>query len=138
MITYREHITVEEYSRLREAVGWHKLDEKQAERSLQHSFYLIAAYEENRAIASARVISDSGYMALIADVMVAPDYQRKGIGTEMLERIMKHLESSISEEEILMINLMSVPGREKFYSKFGFVERPNETMGAGMVKWLHV
>lgn len=138
MLSYRENITVEDYCKLREAVGWHKLDSNQAKRSLEHSFYLIGVYDEERAVASARVISDSGYMALIADVMVDPVYQRKGIGTEMLERILDHLEESISKEEILMINLMSVPGKENFYGKFGFIQRPNETMGAGMVKWLNV
>ena len=37
----------------------------------------------------------------------------------------------------IMINLMATSGNERFYEKFGFTVRPNDTMGAGMVRWLN-
>jgi hypothetical protein len=34
-----------------------------------------------------------------------------------------------------MINLMAARGKEGFYKKFGFIERPNDEKGAGMSQW---
>jgi hypothetical protein len=31
---------------------------------------------------------------------------------------------------------MAAQGKERFYQEFGFVGRPNETMGAGMVQYM--
>ena len=37
---------------------------------------------------------------------------------------------------IVNLNLNSAKGKEPFYEKLGFVERPNEDAGAGMNQWL--
>ena len=37
---------------------------------------------------------------------------------------------------IVNLNLNSAKGKEPFYAKLGFVERPNEDAGAGMNQWL--
>jgi hypothetical protein len=34
------------------------------------------------------------------------------------------------------VNLMSAKGKEPFYKKFGFEERPNDKVGAGMTQWI--
>jgi hypothetical protein len=31
---------------------------------------------------------------------------------------------------------MATKGREAFYKKFGFIERPNEQFGAGMIQFI--
>ena len=31
---------------------------------------------------------------------------------------------------------MAAKGKEEFYKKFGFIDRPNENFGCGMHKWL--
>jgi hypothetical protein len=35
-----------------------------------------------------------------------------------------------------MVNLMAAQGKEGFYKKFGFAERPNDGHGAGMSLWI--
>lgn len=35
-----------------------------------------------------------------------------------------------------MVNLMAAKGKEPFYKKFGFIERPNDKHGAGMIQYL--
>ena len=116
MITYGHEIPVKEYNSIRESVGWKVLREEQAQKGLDRSEFLIAAYDGEKAVASARVVGDGGYMHLIADVMVRPEYQGIGIGAEMLK---------------------ATKGNEPFYEKFGFVTRPNDSMGAGMVRWIN-
>lgn len=137
MITYGHEIPVKEYNSIRESVGWKVLEEEQAQKGLEGSEFLIAAYDGEKAVASARVVGDGGYMHLIADVMVRPDYQGRGIGAEMLKAISGWFEDLASDGSCILINLMATKGNEPFYEKFGFVTRPNDSMGAGMVRWIN-
>lgn len=137
MIEYRNEISITDYLRLREEVNLKKISRAQAEKALRGSVYIIAAYERDEAIGMARVVGDGAYMSLIVDVMVHPQHQNQKIGTTMLDNIMKTLENSVSEDEIMMVNLMSVPGKESYYERFGLLQRPNDAMGAGMCRWLN-
>lgn len=137
MITYSSEISVEAYNGLRASVGWKILDTLQAKTGLENSAYLIAAWDGDLPIGTARVVSDGGYMTLIADVMVRPEYQGKGIGRYMLSEINAWLDAQGENGRCIMVNLMATPGNESFYEKFGFVKRPNDHMGAGMVRWIN-
>lgn len=137
MVVYKEEISVSDYNALRESVGWKVLDEVQAQSGLDHSEYVVAAFDGAKPIGSARVVGDHGYMHLIADVMVRPEYQGKGIGRNLLERIDAWFEELASDGRCIMINLMATKDNEGFYAKLGYTKRPNDTMGAGMVKWLN-
>lgn len=137
MITYKSEISAEAYNELRASVGWKVLDTLQARTGLENSAYLIAAWDGDLPIGAARVVSDGGYMTLIADVMVRPEYQGRGIGGRMLSEINAWLDTQGENGRCIMVNLMATPGNESFYEKFGFVKRPNEHMGAGMVRWIN-
>ena len=91
MIRYINFISVSEYNKLRESVGWRQIDRQRAEKGLDNSYYTIAAYDEERAVGFARVIGDGGYMYLIADVMVDPQYQGQGIGKAIWDILMNGL-----------------------------------------------
>ncbi|WP_312091303.1 GNAT family N-acetyltransferase [Aminipila sp.] len=138
MITYKNEIAVDDYLQLRDSVGWRNLPREQAQRALAGSVYMLVAYDDKKVVGMARVVGDGTYMALIVDVMVHPDYQKKKIGSYIINNIINTLESSISGDEIMMINLMSVPGKESFYEQFGLAVRPNKTMGPGMCRWVNV
>ena len=88
-------------------------------------------------VGMARIVGDGGDMYLIVDVMVHPDHQKQGIGRMLLERINGFLGDLASDGRVLMVNLMATPGNEGFYEKFGYVRRPNEEMGSGMVRWIN-
>ena len=137
MITYKNKISADEYNSIREAVGWKVLDRQQSERGLAGSEFLTAAYDGGQAVASARVVGDGGYMYLIADVMVIPEYQGRGIGRAMLEQISGWFDVLAADGRCILVNLMATKDNEAFYEKFGFVTRPNESMGAGMVRWIN-
>lgn len=44
--------------------------------------------------------------------------------------------SQLKEGWKIKIVLISAKGKEEFYKKFGFNERPNEDAGAGMDLWI--
>lgn len=137
MIVYKSEIPTEAYNEMRLAVGWKGLDPVQAEIGLKNSAYLTAAWDGDRPVGMARVISDGGYMTLIVDVMVLPHYQGRGIGRQMLTNVNQWLDSLGKDGLCIMVNLMATTGNEGFYEKFGFEVRPNDRMGAGMVRWIN-
>ena len=134
-IEFAYGIGVEDYNALRVAVGWGELKPARARIGLANSVYVVAAVSEERVVGSARIVGDGGYVAYIADVMVLPEYQGRGIGTAMMERIMAHIKSLAEEGCEMFTCLMSAQGKEPFYEKFGFIERPCEGRGAGMAQF---
>lgn len=134
--TYCEHITVEDYNKLREAVGWGALCAEQAQLGLDHTDYLVSCRIGGEAVSCARLLWDHGYMAYIADVMVLPEHQGEGIGRHMMEMILSYLRAQIKEGWRMMAVLVATKGREPFYKKVGFRERPDGESGAGMDFWL--
>ncbi len=135
-LIYRDFITVEDYNKLRECVGWGGLSGKQAQKGIDNCTYLVAVYDKEQSIGMSRLIHDGGYVAFIADVIVHPDYQGIGIGRTMMDMMLTYLDNTLEEEEICMISLMAVKGKEAFYHRLGFKIRPDENHGAGMVKWI--
>lgn len=135
MITYGDQISVEDYNALRASVGWNMIKPERAARGLANSRRIVA-YEDGKVIGLARIISDGGYVTVIYDVIVHPEYQKQGIGTRLMQKVMDSVIEELEEGENQMISLFAAKGKEPFYLKFGFEERPNEKMGAGMVHWV--
>lgn len=135
-INYAHTISVADYNFLRKAVGWNEIPENQAQIGINNSAYLVSAIFGDKVIGMARVVSDGGHIVMIVDVMVLPEYQGYGVGKTMMGRVMQWIETSMNEGETVFINLMAVKGREPFYKPFGFIERPNGSLGAGMTQWI--
>ncbi|SHJ52235.1 Acetyltransferase (GNAT) domain-containing protein [Anaerocolumna jejuensis DSM 15929] len=135
-IELKHSLTVEEYNALRLSVDWKEIPEEQAKRGLSNTYYLTAAVLNGETIGLARVISDGGYVAYIADVIVNQEYQGKGVGRMILNDVMDYIKNVLSGGETVMVILVAAKGKEEFYEKFGFIKRPNEQYGAGMTLWL--
>lgn len=135
-LIYLDDIEVKDYNMLRNEVGWEELPEQQAQTGLDNSRYVISCRVQGKTVGAARVIWDGGYIAFIADVMVSPKYQRKGIGMELVHRLMNCIYSQMKNGWSIMVVLVAAKGKEGFYKKLGFNERPNETLGAGMSQFI--
>jgi GNAT superfamily N-acetyltransferase len=135
-IEYTNTLTPEEFNALRVAVGWGAIENSLAVKGLENTAFTICVRDTDKAIGMARVITDYGYVVYIADVIVLPEYQGNGIGTEIMTRVMAYINANIAPGQGKYIALMASKGREEFYEKFGFVKRPNDTLGCGMTVWL--
>ena len=131
-----DYITPEEYMEMRKSVEWSAFPLEEAAEGLKNSFILVCFREEGKPIAIGRAISDRGYVVYIADVIVLPEYQGKGLGREIMNTIMDRIRASLKPGYRVMITLMAAQGKEGFYKKFGFIERPTEFYGCGMHQWL--
>jgi len=119
--------TPQEYAQLREAVHWSKLDLKAIEQGLQNSIFSVCATYEQKVIGCGRVIGDGGIYFYIQDIIVIPDFQKRGIGKFIMNEIMKYLNKNAAENAF--IGLMSAKGVMGFYEKYGFEERPSSRPG---------
>lgn len=132
----------EQLNALRRKVGWSSFDLQDTKKGLENTVFCVSAYnEKDEFIGMARVIGDGYTCFYVEDVMVDPDYQKQGIGFAMLKEIEAYFDSRVIYEEngekkyrYVIIGLMAAKNRESFYRNFGFIERPNENAGCGMVK----
>ena len=138
MIDYEitNHITPEEYMEMRKLVGWGMFPLEQAQQGLENSFILACFRVDGKPVALGRAVSDHGYVVYIADVIVAPEYQGNGLGRKIMEYLLEQIKASMKPGYRVMISLLAAKGKEEFYNKFGFVDRPNEAFGCGMHQWI--
>jgi GNAT superfamily N-acetyltransferase len=135
-LSYCNSLSPEELNGLREAVGWARISERQAKIGLEHTEFLVAARDGDRTVACARIVGDGGYVAYLCDVIVHPDYQGHGVGKAMIGRLLEYIRSNLEPGERVKVFLMAAKGRESFYRQFGFLDLPDESEGAGMVRWM--
>ena len=69
---------------------------------------------------------------IIADVVVHPTYQNKGIGREILQRLIAFVDRETPTGGRSSIQLIAEKGKEAFYQKAGFRLIPHEYCGSGM------
>jgi GNAT superfamily N-acetyltransferase len=136
-ITFGNKISVDEFNSLRESVGWTKIENNPTLKSITNALCIITAIIDGKTIGLTRVCGDGGYTIFITDVIVLPEYQGKGIGKKLMVEAINFIKRDFLQiGQSVFINLMSAKGKETFYKKFGFEERPNDKAGAGMAQWL--
>lgn len=134
MIQFIEKIpTVQEYNDLTEQVGWGTEPERIVRTALDNTIYSVCAYDGGRIVGYARLIGDRALFAYIQDVMVAPDYQGRRIGSRLIEYVLEEVKRLKSVSPNLRTYLGASKGKEGFYEKFGFVSRRDADLGEGMI-----
>lgn len=132
-ITIKNDLSIQEYNNLRSSVNWNSKDEELIQNAINNSAIIKTASIGSNTIGMARVIGDGIYYFLV-DVVVIPEYQKKGIGKMLLDEIIKEVENKTKKGQTSSINLVSINGIEGFYEKCGFKKIPHEYHGYGMIK----
>jgi predicted N-acetyltransferase YhbS len=117
---------------LRKSIGWGIPDKKFLQIGLNNSLYAVCAACDKKVIGTARVVGDGTTVFYIQDVIVTPEFQRKGIGISMMKEIMGYIGRNACQGAV--VGLMSAKGKEEFYERFGFRKRPDKNFGAGMMQ----
>lgn len=131
---YKENVLCcEAYNRLRESVGWLNFSKEQTRKALSNNLYTVIAVENDRTVGMGRLIGDGIYY-IIADIIVCPDYQKNGIGSEIINRIIEYVDDKTPIGGRASIQLIAEKGKEVFYEKLGFEIIPHDDCGSGMRK----
>lgn len=128
---------VDTYLSLRAAVGWKELDRKQAEKALKHSIYVLTAYDEQEnPVGMGRIVGDGAVICYVQDLIVVPTRQKDGVGSLILSALKEYVKKEGIPGTEMMFDLMCAKGREAFYQKHGFIDRPTEHLGPGMIQYI--
>jgi GNAT superfamily N-acetyltransferase len=137
MLTFKENQRdVEIYLSLRKQVGWIDLDRLQAQKALDHSLMIVTVYDDETPVGMGRIVGDGAVICYIQDLIVIPEYQSKHIGSQLIDRLISYVNSITVPESRMMLCLMCAKGREAFYEKHGFIARPTNNLGPGMIQYI--
>lgn len=133
MIIYENKLGVEEFCNLQESVGFGRPDSKQVETALKNSIYILSVEEDGKIVGMGRLVGDYARNFYLQDIFINPHYQRKGIGTAIVKKLLNYIENLEIKNCSIMVGLMAAKGKEDFYKKLGFSSRPNDYQGCGMM-----
>lgn len=102
-----------------ESVGWtnYTSNPNMLKNAFNHSLKIFGVYDEEKLVGIIRVVGDGYSMVYIQDIIVLPEYQRKGIGTLLLEKIL--LEYKDVYQKALMTD--NTEKTIQFYKSVGFM-----------------
>jgi ribosomal protein S18 acetylase RimI-like enzyme len=124
MIEYRDDakVTAEEAIDLyiRSTLGERRpVDNKETfEAMLKNANLTITAWDQGKLIGISRSLTDFAYVTYLADLAVDQEYQRMGIGKELIAQTQKHLGPNC------MIVLLAAPKANEYYEHIGFEHNP--------------
>ena len=77
---------------LYESVGWtnYTRDPQMLEKAYRNSLLTLGAYDGEKLVGVIRAVGDGCSIVLIQDILVLPEYQRKGIGTALMKAALGH------------------------------------------------
>lgn len=125
--------TATEFNMLTKLVGWGTRENNIVEEALKNTLYSLCVYDVDKLIGYGRIIGDKTIFLYIQDIIVIPEYQGKKIGTGIMNKLIEKINEYKKINPEIRTYLGASKGKEHFYEKFGFVSRPNEELGAGMI-----
>ena len=100
------------------AAGWRAYtdDPEKLRKGFRQSLLVLGAYEGSMLTGIIRVVGDGETIVFVQDILVLPEYRRKGIGTALLKNIL------IRYSHVRQIELVtdSRPETIAFYESAGF------------------
>lgn len=120
LIKYDE-LNANEFIELWQSVHWSEPPSfKQTELAMRHSIFRLSVFDGEKIIAMARMIGDFGLCYYVKDVVVRPEYQRRGIGKMLVREMLDFVKAHGENGTEIFVELCAMPDKIPFYEKFGF------------------
>jgi GNAT superfamily N-acetyltransferase len=95
-------------------INWKHRVAEEIEAAFKLSTNVIFVYHQEVIIAFGRVVGDGRYYAMLADIVVDPDYQGQGLGKYLVTALNGQLKN------YHFVNLSAAPGADDFYKNLGW------------------
>ena len=126
-------LRAEDFIQLKAAVGMLDRPLDQVEKALKNGLFHVSAVCNGKTVGMGRLVGDGAMYWYLQDIIVLPEYQGKGIGKSIVNRLLAYFRSTASPGTKIEVGLTSVKGKEPFYEKLGF------SIGAtGMRLWIDI
>jgi len=111
-----------------QTTGWaatYHLSPSELFRAVSSNWYAVSASDGDKLVGFGRVVSYGVLHAMIYEMIILPEYQGQGIGTQILYMLIQRcLEANVRD-----IQLFCARGQRGFYEKYGFIARPEDAPG---------
>ena len=133
-------MTIQEYTDFRLAevlelyasVGWtnYTRNPQLLISAYKHSLFSAAAFEDDRLVGMIRVVGDGASIVFVQDLLVMPEYRRRGIGTKLLDYVIRRY------NDVYRMELFAddKPKSVEFYESRGFMKAEEAGMHAFLKK----
>lgn len=113
-----ENFHLEKIINLYQSVGWTNYLERTdiLEEAYANSLCVLGAYDSDRLVGIIRAVGDGQTIVFVQDIIVLPEYQRKGIGTKLLKAVVEKY-NDVYQMELLTDNTVKT---KAFYRSVGF------------------
>lgn len=91
-------------------------DTERIQRMLDQANLTISAWDGEQLVGIARSVTDFAYCCYLSDLAVAKEYQKKGIGQELIVKTQDSLSSDVA------LLLLSAPNAMSYYPHIGFTQ----------------
>jgi GNAT superfamily N-acetyltransferase len=123
-ITYKNTITADEVNAIRKSMGWRQNHPDQIQEELDCSEFIIAAYDEDKAI---------GMATAGGTVLLIPEYQFQGIENELMNHIFNFLRKKLKSGYGIQLNIRAWNEKQiALYESLGFQISTPEKRGVPM------
>ncbi|WP_431709767.1 GNAT family N-acetyltransferase [Glutamicibacter uratoxydans] len=105
---------------LYDSVQWteYTKDPQRLTAAVAASLAVLTAYDGQKLVGLARLVGDGLTIIYLQDILVAPNYQRRGIGRQLMQRLLAPFADV--RQQVLMTD--NEPGQIAFYESLGFTE----------------
>ncbi len=102
------------------SVGWtaYTDDPESLKAGFENSLLTLAAYEGDMLLGVIRTVGDGQTIVYIQDILVLPEYQRRGIGTALVRAVLE----CFREVRQIVLATDNTPKTIAFYEFLGFVQ----------------
>ena len=102
------------------SVGWTNYTDnpEMVKKAYENSLLTLGAYDSNQLVGVIRTVGDGFSIVFVQDILVFPEYQRKGIGTQLLREVIERFSTAYQ----MMLMTDNTPKTISFYQSLGFVK----------------
>ena len=86
---------------------------------LQNANLVVTAWADDQLVGISRALSDFAYVTYLSDLAVHQDYQKTGIGKELIRQ------TQLAGGPQTKIILLAAPAAEEYYPHIGFTHHPH-------------
>lgn len=122
----KKEIDAKQINDLRASVGWTKRSGKKWKEVLSKSSFVCSVWDGDKLIGMGRILED-GAMCMFYDIVVHKDYQGKGVGRIIMEKMIGKVKNKDYAFVGLFVDRQNMEFLIPFYKKYGF-----EPVGTGM------
>lgn len=133
MVEYKlleNELKVEDFIRLKVSAGFRERSVELVEKALENNLYDVVAVADEEVIGMGRLVGDGVMYWYLQEIVVLPEYQGKGIGTAIVNKLLGYIKKHTEKEEFTSVGLTAAEGKEGFYERFGF------SKSRGMTKYI--